>query len=374
MAATAVSMAAPAKLDFAVRTSKIFVLIVAHPDDESMFFMPWLNSMRILKQQQQQPRADNQSHTTEPTILVWILCLTTGDYNGKGPMRRRELERLVASHTLCSTVVDALVILDEPTIASDHPTRAWNVPDTAALIARTLSQAWLDYSSNNNNNSSNSTPPIPTGATAQKKEERESTPATTKISTTRNHWHFVTFDEYGVSGHVNHRNTFYAVRHVVLQQQQQRYPSENTGKGSRLDNVHTTIFATDPHAMTVWTLESIQPNNGNVLVQYIPVEAWIRFLWHWLRFWRRQFLLWAFDGDSEPIHCACASKNLLALYDDEAGGGVMVHRMHEPWINWHAMATHESQFVWYRRLFVVFSCYTYVNRIRRYNYCNKKQS
>jgi hypothetical protein len=35
-----------------------------------------------------------------------------------------------------------------------------------------------------------------------------------------------------------------------------------------------------------------------------------------------------------------------------------------PSLNWKAMVVHRSQFVWYRRLFVVFSCYTYINLLR----------
>lgn len=35
--------------------------------------------------------------------------------------------------------------------------------------------------------------------------------------------------------------------------------------------------------------------------------------------------------------------------------------------SWHAMQLHESQFVWFRRLFVLFSRYTYVNTLRNFN-------
>ncbi|CAM9882441.1 unnamed protein product [Phaeothamnion confervicola] len=36
----------------------------------------------------------------------------------------------------------------------------------------------------------------------------------------------------------------------------------------------------------------------------------------------------------------------------------------DPWRAWQAMAAHRSQFVWYRKLFVVFSRYVYVNTFR----------
>eukprot|EP00891_Asterochloris_glomerata_P001427 jgi/Astpho2/1427/Aster-06277 len=38
----------------------------------------------------------------------------------------------------------------------------------------------------------------------------------------------------------------------------------------------------------------------------------------------------------------------------------------QPWLVWQAMAAHHSQFVWYRRLFIVFSRYTFVNTLSTY--------
>ncbi|CAK4085330.1 unnamed protein product [Aphanomyces euteiches] len=36
-----------------------------------------------------------------------------------------------------------------------------------------------------------------------------------------------------------------------------------------------------------------------------------------------------------------------------------------PWVNYQAMALHHSQFVWFRRLFVIFSRYTFINTLTR---------
>lgn len=36
-----------------------------------------------------------------------------------------------------------------------------------------------------------------------------------------------------------------------------------------------------------------------------------------------------------------------------------------PWTVWQLMETHESQFVWFRRLFVIFSSYTYFNEYQK---------
>jgi N-acetylglucosaminylphosphatidylinositol deacetylase len=53
-------------------------------------------------------------------------------------------------------------------------------------------------------------------------------------------------------------------------------------------------------------------------------------------------------------------------YDDGVSipDHVLVARF-EPWLNHAAMVAHWSQFVWFRRLFVLFSRYTFVNTLRR---------
>lgn len=39
----------------------------------------------------------------------------------------------------------------------------------------------------------------------------------------------------------------------------------------------------------------------------------------------------------------------------------------KPWVSYYAMKAHYSQFVWYRKLFVVFSRYTFLNHLRVMN-------
>ena len=46
------------------------VLVTAHPDDESMFFLPVIRALIS--------RADEK---------VWLICLSTGDYDGLGKIR-----------------------------------------------------------------------------------------------------------------------------------------------------------------------------------------------------------------------------------------------------------------------------------------------
>lgn len=42
-----------------------------------------------------------------------------------------------------------------------------------------------------------------------------------------------------------------------------------------------------------------------------------------------------------------------------------------PWWNYQLMAIHASQFVWYRRLFVIFSRYTYLNTFEEIRWRSK---
>lgn len=54
-------------------TSSRLLLIIAHPDDETMFFSPLIrNAIRS-------------------GVRVFVLCLSSGDYYGEGDIRRREL-------------------------------------------------------------------------------------------------------------------------------------------------------------------------------------------------------------------------------------------------------------------------------------------
>lgn len=59
--------------------STIFLLIIAHPDDESMFFSPFLLAC---------------IHSFDS---VYILCLSTGNYGGLGNVRKLELFESVTS-------------------------------------------------------------------------------------------------------------------------------------------------------------------------------------------------------------------------------------------------------------------------------------
>jgi N-acetylglucosaminylphosphatidylinositol deacetylase len=69
------------------------LLVTAHPDDECMFFAPTLLSLR---------RAG---------VRVTLLCLSEGNYDGLGAIRREELKR---SALLLGIPADRVSVLNDP--------------------------------------------------------------------------------------------------------------------------------------------------------------------------------------------------------------------------------------------------------------------
>lgn len=265
-------------------TLTLHILVIAHPDDESMFFVPCLKYLKSL-----------------PLSSVWVLCLTTGNYDGLGILRSSELRKACAAELLS---IDRVILLDGPGASlQDHPTNAWNIELTAEIIRKTLEAALTD----------------------------ENLQGVTNLN-------FITFDEFGVSGHVNHRDTYLAVRHVYWKQLQQQLL---TGNNNNINRLARTV--------TAWSLETVR----NPLNKYVPVWEWIRLVLCWCG--------WV-SAVSSSISTTYSKNN---HHRWRRHSGEITYRCLQPSLNWKAMAAHRSQFVWYRRLFVVFSCYTYVNRLRR---------
>ncbi|KAK2987099.1 hypothetical protein RJ640_009558 [Escallonia rubra] len=110
----------------------------------------------------------------------------------------------------------------------------------------------------------------------------------------------ITFDDYGVSGHCNHRDL-------------------NQGVRKLLHDSSRDIEA--------WELVST-----NTLRKYSgPVDVWLS-------------ILYTMHYPKGEMHC---------LLNEH------------PRKSYVAMAQHMSQWVWYRKLFVTFSSYTYVNTLRK---------
>ncbi|PRP74247.1 n-acetylglucosaminyl-phosphatidylinositol de-N-acetylase-like [Planoprotostelium fungivorum] len=201
------------------------LIVTAHPDDEAMFFVPTM--LGLLS-------AGHRIH---------LLCMSTGDYEGLGEVRIKELNQCCLE--LGMSPGDVTVIDHEQ--IRDGPKEVWDVDLLASFV---LQQTKLH-------------------------------PLLEMI---------ITFDDYGVSGHPNHIAVHRAVK-----------------------KVHKDI------CVPCHTLDST-----NILRKYIGVaDAPLSY-----KFGQWSFFHW----------------NLLS--------------------NYKAMSAHASQFVWFRRLFVLFSRYTYINTLQ----------
>ena len=88
------------------------LLVIAHPDDECMFFTPTLLGL------------------ARQGITAHVLCLSTGNFDGLGATRSRELR---ASCVELGVDASRVHCLDDPQL-QDGPAQAWPPARIAALV------------------------------------------------------------------------------------------------------------------------------------------------------------------------------------------------------------------------------------------------
>uniref|UniRef100_M4BVJ8 N-acetylglucosaminylphosphatidylinositol deacetylase n=1 Tax=Hyaloperonospora arabidopsidis (strain Emoy2) TaxID=559515 RepID=M4BVJ8_HYAAE len=231
------------------------LLVTAHPDDESMFFLPLVHSLQA------------ETSSGKDVWETHLLCLSRGNFDGLGTIREQEL-RACAVHI--GLVPDHVHVLDEPELQDGMENR-WDASQIAAIVLQYVDQKSIDA--------------------------------------------VFTFDDYGVSGHPNHIATHLGVQQALREQQEKCRAA-------------TTANAGEEKIVRGWALEST-----NLVRKYIGILDTVLSMW--------------LSRQREDTQ--------------EERQFVFVCR---PWWNYKAMALHRSQFVWYRRLFVVFSRYTFVNTFR----------
>ncbi|KAJ6887605.1 N-acetylglucosaminyl-phosphatidylinositol de-N-acetylase-like isoform X1 [Populus alba x Populus x berolinensis] len=138
------------------------LLVVAHPDDESMFFSPTINYLI------------SRGHN------LYILCFSIGNADGMGNTRKHEFYQLVPSSrwiknmehqrsmvsNLYFVPLQQVKVLDHPDL-QDGFGKVWDHELLAKIIEEEVSSHCIDM--------------------------------------------IITFDNYGVSGHCNHRDVHYGV-------------------------------------------------------------------------------------------------------------------------------------------------------------------
>ncbi|KAF7593346.1 N-acetylglucosaminyl-phosphatidylinositol de-N-acetylase [Aspergillus hancockii] len=157
--------------------NKRICLLIAHPDDEAMFFAPTVLALT-------KPELGNH---------LKILCLSTGDADGLGHIRKKELQKS-AVHLGLRSESDVFIV-DDPTRFPDSMSAVWPETEVSALLASAFAP---ELSSNASASSS----------AARKRGSSNTAPVAT-IDV------LLTFDRYGVSNHINHRSLYYGAVHFI---------------------------------------------------------------------------------------------------------------------------------------------------------------
>lgn len=210
---------------------KRVLVAISHPDDECMFFGP---TIRALSQ-----RDD---------CCVYILCLSYGNFEEKGKIRRTELWKS------CQTlgVEEANITLINATYLPDDPNVQWKIKTIAKILLNTIES--LDIEA------------------------------------------LITFDRDGISQHPNHSAIYYATEALYL---------------AKLI----------PEDCKIYTLDSI-----NVLRKYISI----------------------FD-----LICTFLMSSNWCIIDWKEAAIIR-----------NAMKQHKTQMKWFRRLYIIFSRYMFINSLR----------
>ncbi|KAH9898981.1 putative deacetylase LmbE-like domain-containing protein [Xylariomycetidae sp. FL2044] len=156
-----------AQTRFPTLRNKRICLLIAHPDDEAMFFAPTVLALT---------RPETGNH-------VKILCLSTGNADGLGETRKKELVK--SGMMLGLRREDDVYVIDSPDFP-DSMTTTWDPQRISALLCSAFAPHL----------SSNATSPTSPGPTAA-------------IDA------LVTFDATGVSSHPNHISLYHGARHFI---------------------------------------------------------------------------------------------------------------------------------------------------------------
>jgi len=158
-----------ARTRFPKLRNKRICLLIAHPDDEAMFFAPTVLAL------------------TEPSLgnHVKILCLSSGDADGLGETRKKELVK--SGIALGLRQEDDVFVVESPEF-QDSMTTTWDKTKVATLLSSAFAP--------------NLTQP------KKSKSPGDSAPTAT-IDV------LITFDASGISSHPNHISLFHGARHFI---------------------------------------------------------------------------------------------------------------------------------------------------------------
>ncbi|KAF4188309.1 hypothetical protein CNMCM7927_001982 [Aspergillus lentulus] len=156
--------------------NKRICLLIAHPDDEAMFFSPTVLALT-------KPELGNH---------VKILCLSSGDADGLGHIRKKELQQS-AKHLGLRAESDVFIV-DDPARFPDSMTATWSESDVSSLLASAFAPDLASQSQ----------------SSAARKRGAGTTGAPTATIDV-----LITFDKDGISNHPNHRSLYHGAVHFL---------------------------------------------------------------------------------------------------------------------------------------------------------------
>ncbi|TVY49070.1 N-acetylglucosaminyl-phosphatidylinositol de-N-acetylase [Lachnellula occidentalis] len=147
--------------------NKRICLLIAHPDDEAMFFAPTVLAL------------------TEPSLgnHVKILCLSSGDADGLGGTRKKEL--IKSGMQLGLRKEDDVFVVESPEFP-DSMTATWDKVKISSLLSSAFA---------------------PNLSKPMTKKSSDQPTATIDV--------LITFDSCGISSHPNHISLFHGARHFI---------------------------------------------------------------------------------------------------------------------------------------------------------------
>ena len=174
--------------------NKRIILLIAHPDDESMFFAPTLQSLTA-------PHLQNH---------LKILCLSTGNADGLGDTRRKELE--AAALTLGIRRREDVFVMNDESRFKDGMGEQWSEQEISKVLASAFAPQL---------NTPSPSPPPPSAREKEKDKASRSRPTKkhSKSPSTGTPQKspspapegpratidvLITFDSQGISHHSNH--------------------------------------------------------------------------------------------------------------------------------------------------------------------------
>ncbi len=317
----------------------IWLLITAHPDDESMFFIPILRNLIHLHSK------NDERHSQKPNIQ--LLCLSNGDYRdvSDGPVRTEELYKAcsligIDGHKTTSDA-SSVVVLDDDRL-KDGPNEVWNSDLIASTVLERIQKILGSI------------------------HKQQSTQGKININ-------IITFDEGGVSGHPNHVDVFRGIKHFL-------HEKCHVKRGD--DEKLLTRLKLSQQASISAVTNGQDSNNNNpnevdlrvLALKTISNPLHKYFLWIFVELLPILFI-WLFQVLCYTIYLLLGgflfNKNGMqpisfSRMNPTSDGKKLRCRLFDPVLVWMAMAAHSSQFVWYRRLSVLFSRYTYLNDLSEF--------